>query len=157
MKDNTIVSLAMHCWMNMSTYSFNRQHALSAIHMILTEVQPTDLFIAHPPTLEKAVRAVTIDMVAFKLKESLSSGALVDDVLSSELRALCYFLTTPKEFSTAFTLIELFRDIAISLHRQLETGTPLFTPTVFNAGDRALSYGFLYCVNVFSDCCIIGP
>lgn len=43
MTDNTIVALAMHCWMNMSAYPYNRQHALSAIHMILTEAQPADL------------------------------------------------------------------------------------------------------------------
>ena len=55
MADNTIVGLAMHCWMDLSTYLFNCQHALSAIHMILTKVQPKDLFVAHTPTLERVV------------------------------------------------------------------------------------------------------
>lgn len=90
----------------MPTYLFSRQHALSAIHMILTKVQPKDLFVAHTSTLERAVKVVTINTVALKLKESLLSDNLIDDILGSELCAPCYSLVTPKGFSPNGNFLE---------------------------------------------------
>lgn len=72
-ENDVVISLAMHCWMNMFTFPPNGQHALAA----LLDPESSHPFMAPPNTLQKAVKAVTIDMIAVLLKEALSSEEMI--------------------------------------------------------------------------------
>lgn len=72
-ENDVVISLAMHCWMNMFTFPPNGQHALAA----LLDPESSHPFMAPPNTLQKAVKAVTIDMIAVRLKEALSSEEMI--------------------------------------------------------------------------------
>ncbi|KIK07571.1 hypothetical protein K443DRAFT_119490 [Laccaria amethystina LaAM-08-1] len=86
-------------------------------------------FMARPNTLERAVKAVTIDVIAVWLKEALLSKEINNDVLASELRALCYFVITDMETCT-------YKEIAVALKRQLDRGDRVITPAVFYASEQ---------------------
>lgn len=72
--------------------------------------------------LQKAVKAVTIDMISVLLKEALTSEESIEDVLASELRALCYFVITDMEFVDTFNRTCAYKEIAVALKRQLDRG-----------------------------------
>jgi hypothetical protein len=84
MYDETTIALVIHCWQHIPVHYKNQKYAINAFFELFVNVHLE----APPDTVEKAVQAISVDVIALYLKQLFLDPHLVNEALKKELHAL---------------------------------------------------------------------
>jgi hypothetical protein len=131
--DDTTVALVMHCWMNMSADRENREPVVKLVNSMFAHGRidpfgPSDF-------CNKAVHAVTIDVIHQRIMNVLLDPMLVDEAIVDELWAIGAFILAPR-WARTFTQSRTYDHVARALLRHLNAGPNQFTPSVLHVGSE---------------------
>lgn len=130
--DDTTIALVMHCWMNMSSDRENRKPAVDIISALFNDSDaPSD-------SLDKAVRAVTVDAINLRMKQVLLDARLADEAIKDELLAFRPFILARRPWAQAFLRARTYDHVAQALLRHLKAGVNHFTPDILSVGGYVL-------------------
>lgn len=137
----------MQCWLNMSVNREHRQHVVNVVFLLFSEVEAS----VPEAVMDKAVRAVTVDMINMRMRSILEDARMVDVSLEDEMGCLRLFVGAERPWSIAFANAKLYEPIVNALERQLKNGSPLATQSVLSVGINLIQYVLM----TIQDSCIL--